>query len=51
MYYAKYYGRGGDGRWGKKMKNEELAQKIKKGGKITWKKGEKDHKNAFFFGL
>ena len=27
MYYAKYYGRGGDGRWGKKMKNEELGGK------------------------
>ena len=31
IYYANYYGRGGDGRWGKTMKNEELGEKMKKG--------------------
>ena len=37
IYYAKYYG--GNGCWGKKIKNEELGKKLKKG----MKKGGKIH--------
>ena len=55
IYYAKYYGGwggGGEGGWGKKIKNEELGKKLKKGkkkgGKLHEKKGGKAIKMHLF---
>ena len=41
IYFAKYYGRGGDGWLGKKMKMDMWGQNMKKKGSKTLKNGVK----------
>ena len=49
IYYAKYYGQGGEMVPGKKMKNEAVRNKMKKKEKGKKEKEEKEKGERYFF--